>query len=92
MKSVKVTLNIKVNPAIATDLSLYSRYRLRYPNELMAEALSEVFDVLKCMEVLEDLPRCTDKYLEGVMARDKSFQRWKKNHGGAAVSRRRAVR
>jgi hypothetical protein len=92
MKSVKVTLNIKVNPAIATDLSIYARFRNRYPNEIMAEALSEVFDILKRMEVLDDLPRCTDKYLECAMASDKSFQRFKKSQGGSAVGSRRVVR
>jgi hypothetical protein len=85
MKSIQVAIKIKINPAIAADLCRYARFRNVPANHVMRDAVSCVFDVLESMEVLHDLPRYTDQYLETVMASDKSFQRWKKNRGASIV-------
>jgi hypothetical protein len=83
MKSIRVPIEIKINPAVAADLRRYARFRNVTANSVMSDAVSCVFDVLENMEVLDDLPRYTDQYLETVMASDKSFQRWKKNRGAS---------
>jgi hypothetical protein len=83
MKSIRVPIEIKINPAIAADLRRYARFRNVTANSVMSDAVSCVFDVLESMELLNDLPRYTDRYLETVMASDKSFQRWKKNRGAS---------
>jgi hypothetical protein len=85
MKTVKVAIEIKVNPAIAADLRCYARFRNVAATSVMNDAVSSVFAVLEEMEVLNGIPSYTDAYLETLMDTDKPFQRWKKNRRASIV-------
>jgi hypothetical protein len=80
MKSVKVVIEINIDPAIAAELRHYARFRKVTANSVTTDAVSCVFGVLENMEVLISLPRATNFYLENLMDTDRPFQRWKKNH------------
>jgi hypothetical protein len=73
MKTIKVP--VQIDPAIAEDLRRYARFRNLKPSSIIS---AEVAQMLAAY-------RLADLRLEHVMARDKSFQRWKKNRGGAST-------
>jgi hypothetical protein len=85
MKSVKVVIDINIDPAIAAELRSYARFRKVTANSVTTDAVSCVFGVLESMEVLTSLPRATNVYLESLMGTDTPFQRWKKNRRASIV-------
>jgi hypothetical protein len=80
-----VTIEIKINPAIAAELRCYARFRHVAATSVMNDAVSAVLKVLEEMEVLNGIPSYTDAYLQELMDTDKPFQRWKKNRRASIV-------